>query len=200
MSDSIAAIATRIQDRASTLQSEERVLELVQAEEGEQQALLDQALESCGVVRREYLQAIRTRHGLELELWMIEGQKSQSLEAIDELREETEELQTYKEKVQADWEHLVSDVMVHQTLKQEIYRHSIQAHIGKREKQMTKRQQQLMVVNDKTEALRADTGNLHVERERLEEELETLGNVEVKEDEDLSNLAVRVREMVAKVQ
>ena len=44
-------MAARIQDRASQLMSERRVLDLVKAEEEEQQAILDEELETCGAVR-----------------------------------------------------------------------------------------------------------------------------------------------------
>ena len=197
--EGIAAVAARIQDRASQLMSERRVLDLVKAEEEEQQAILDEELEMCGAVRREYLSAIRSRHGIELELWKIEEQKKECVESMETLQDETLDLRAYKEELQGDWEDLAGNVLAGHHLKREIYRCSIQAHIGKREQQMLKRKRQLMAVTQKVDVFREDTQSAEEEKERIRKDLENLKNTELEEDEDLSNLALRVREMVAKV-
>lgn len=197
--EGIAAVAARIQDRANQLSSERAVLELVQAEQAEQQALLDEAAEECGLVRREYLSAIRARHGVELELWRVESLKTACLESMDKLQQETKEMRQYKEELQSSWGQLVNDALADHQLKREIYRHSAQASIGQREDLMQKRSRQLASLQKRIETFRRNERSIEQEKKKIQKELEQFKKAEQKEDEEVSKLALEVKEVVAKV-
>ena len=197
--EGMAAVVARIQDRAAQLVSERRMLTLVEAEEEEQQTILNDEQEAWGTVRLEYLSAMRSRHGVEEELWKMEEHKKDCLESMEVLQNETQELCVHKETIQADWEELAGNVLVGHDLKREIYRSSIQAHMETREQQLMKRKRQLMAIHQKVDSYRKDTQSAEKETSKLERAVKRLKSTELEEDEDLSNLALRVRETVAKV-
>lgn len=192
-------MAARIQDRASQLISERRVLDLIKTEQDQQQAVLDDEMESYVVVRREYLSAIRSRHGVELELWKIKEQKKECIESMEQMQRETQDLLELKEEVQSNWEELVNNVLADHHLKREIYRRSIQATIDEREEQVLQRTRQLECLSQRIQAFRKNIQSAESEEERTQEEIEELKEKEQEEDEEVSNLASQVRDMVAKV-
>lgn len=175
------------------------MLALVEAEEEEQQTKLNDEQEAWSTVRFEYLSAIRSRHGVEEELWKMEEHKKDCLESMEALQNETRELGAHKETIQADWEDLAGNVLVGHDLKREIYRSSIQAHMETREQHLMKRQRQLTTIHQKVNSYRKDTESAEKETSKLERAAKHLKSTELAEDAELSNLALRVRETVAKV-
>ena len=198
-SEGIHAVAARIQDRASQLMSERRVLDLVKAEQDQQQAALDEEMESCGMVRREYLSAVRSRHGLELELWKIEEQKKECMASIKKLQDETESFQAKKQEIQSSWEDLVSNVLADHYLNREIYRHSMQSQIQGRDELISHRNQQLIALTQDVAYFRNANHEARHQQTRLQEEIEDLKDAEEEEDKELSHIAAQVHEMIAKV-
>ena len=197
--EGIAAVAERIRDRANQLQSERAVLELVKAEQDQQQAILDEEGEVCGQVRRKYLTALRSRHGVELELWKMEEQKRECIEATEQLEQESKDILAYKEEIQENWERLVRDVIAPHTLHQEIYRHSFQASMDHVEKMDVKRNQQLSFLAMQIDAFRKERKRMESEKTHLQEEATQMEESKQKEDEEMAELATKSSEAAAEV-
>lgn len=195
----IAAVAAQIQDRALQLSSEQAVLELVQAEQAGQQALLNEASDECGAVRRDFLAGVRMRYGVELELWKVQGKKQECIEALDKLHLEAEDLRAHKEEIQSNWGLTVSDLLADHQLKQEIYRYSIQTSMDERAKIMEKRSSQLQSLSASVATFRTDKVSMKKEKEKLLEALKNQREAEQAEDEEISNIGLEVQKMIDKV-
>lgn len=198
-SEGIHAVAARIQDRIVQLQSERRVLELVKAEQDEQQMALDEEMEASGLVRQDYLTAMRARHGVELELLKIEDKKKECEKSLENLQQKAQDLQTQKEEVQSSWDDMVTNVFADHHLKREIYRSSIQSQIEQREGLISSRTAQLATLAKGVESFRKSMEEVKEEKIRLENEIEELEQAAETEDDEVHSVANKVRDMVAKV-
>ena len=199
MSGSIAALAQQIQDRALRLNSEQAVLELLQAEQDDVQAELNETQQEGRVVRTACLSATRARHGVELELWKIEARKHECLEALDRLHRDTEVLVESKQRVQEQWESTVEEMLAPHQLHQQIYRHSVKASMNQREGLLEKRDQQLKSLAQRTQQLGRDEKSIQATQKKLEREMAGFPTKEREQDNELSDLARKVKEAIAKV-
>lgn len=197
--EGIAAVAERIRERANQLNSELAVLELVKTEQDQQQAILDDEVDKCESVRRKYLSSTRSRHGIELELWRIEGQRKDCRESIEEQRQQTKDILEYKQELQENWESLVRDVLSVHSLHREIYRHSIHNSIEEREKLTVKRDRQLSALAQHVDSFNNSKEKIKEEQKVVGEEIENLKRSEQQGDAKVSSLAAQIREMLAKV-
>lgn len=198
--EGIAAVAERIRDRAHQLASERAVLELVQAEQDQQQSILDEEIDKCAKVRRAYLTSVRSRHGVELELCSkMEDQKTECMESIEKMQQESKDILAHKQELQANWEELLREVLSVHSLHKEVYRRSIQASIEDREKHTLKRSRQLSTLSQHIDTFHKNKENMEAEKKKLVEEAGRLAKSEHREEEEISKLDAQVRDSLTKV-
>ena len=198
-SQGIAAVAAQIQDRALQLSSEKTILELTQIELAKQQAVLDEAAEECAAVRKDYLTTLRMRHGVELEMWNVQGRTQECTRDIEKMQQEIEEMRADKQEIQSNWEQVCGDLLAGHHLKQEIYRYSLQTSLNERAAIVEKRQEQLQSLSKSIATLRDEETHMKREQDNIEKELKRLHEAERDEEKDLDRLAQETKEMIIKV-
>ena len=197
--NSIEIVATRIKERALELASERARVELAKAELSELQQLLDEETKTNGAIRRTMLSTVRSRHGVEMELWKVRDQQEERFAKLGEYQRETDEANAEMAELRTAWGDAVRDLYVEHDLQRELYRRSVEGGIKRREQRIKERDQRLLQLVDETKVFQEETKRMVEETKKLEKNILDMDNREGKEDEEVAALSMNIRNTIAKV-
>jgi chromosome segregation ATPase len=195
----IAAVATRIQERALELVSERAAVELAKAEMEEIQQALDEETKKNGAVRRTMLSIVRSRHGLELELWKVKDQQEERLTKIFEYECETEKLNDGASELEEVWEETVRDLYVDHDMQRELFSRSVQGRIRRRENHIKDRERRLRQLQQESKQFEQEEKRMVHQTNQLKSKIAETNERKETEDEEVAALAMQIRSTVAKV-
>lgn len=195
----MVAVAARIQDRAMQLHAEQTKLNTVLAEldKTRDEARKETAVNSSR--RRNMLEAINSRNGIELELYQARDKIDGYRTTIQKLQQETEIIEEAIAKAQAQWKDDVQNLYSPHQLEMELYQQTLEAALEAREQRSRQRAEQLEKLETKARDLKEREECLRLECTALREETQSLEKREDDEDKEVSSLASQVREALAKV-
>ena len=197
--NSIAAVAARIQERAHEVASERANVELAKAELKHFQILLEQESKKHNHVRRTMLSTVRSRHGVEMELWKLRDEQEDYVHQLEEYKRETQQAKEELAQVHASWEDTVRDVYVEHDLHRELYRRCVQDQIQQRKECIRQREQRLVRLAQETKAFQQETKQMMEEAKQLEQNIVEMDSREAKEDEEIAALSMQIRSTISKV-
>lgn len=195
----IYAVADRIQSRAVELAKERALVELAKSELEQLQRVLDEETRKNGAVRRSMLSTVRSRHGVELELWKIREQHEALLSKLDEYQRETDEAKDQVSELQEVWEKDVRELYVDHDLELELYKRSVQGRIRRRERRIEERERRLRQLEQESKAFEDEAKLMSDQMKQLEQKILETDDREAAEDEEVAALAMQIRATVAKV-
>lgn len=197
--NSIAAVAARIQERATEVASERAAVELAKAELAQLQNILQQEEKKTGAVRRTMLSTVRERHGVEMELYKVCDLQEERLSKLDDYQRETNDAKEEMMQVHEDWEDTVDDLYVEHNLQRELYKRCVNGRIKRREECIKERDQKLRQLEQETKSFEEETKHMTEETRQLEENIVDMDSREEKEDEEVTALSMQIRATIQKV-
>jgi chromosome segregation ATPase len=195
----MVAVAARIQDRAMQLLLEQTKLNDAKTE---LQKIQDSARKESQVNdsrRRILLATTNSRNGVELELYKARDKISDYKKLIQKLREETQKIEDQTKKVEAQWKDDVENIYSRCQLEMELYQHSLETSLQANEQRANQRVEQLDQLEARARNLNEEEGALRRACQTLETDIERLEREEEDGDEEVSSLALEVREALAEV-
>ena len=197
-SSSLAAVASRINERNNALLSELATLELFRSEEEEAKAIFIADEKSTREVRHQLLMAVRSRHGLELECLRMKEEMEKIEEAtsllrsgIDDIREQTKQQQQKfaEEQVPIYAAHDVST---------KVYTIKSEATLERAQTKKRCRVEKLAYLKDETKRQREETNQMREEHLSFRDNILALDELEEEEDEDLVALNMQIKSVLEK--
>lgn len=194
-----AAIASQIKDRAETLAREREICELSKVAKGKAQAEFDQVSKRNIGFRRKLLKSLRSRHGIELELFRVNEQQDKQREKVTALKEEAKVLESQAKNMEMNWKRTVDELYASHQAKRELYQHCL-------ERRIFQRQQHTQMLKNKTNfwerrasEMKADEKDLISQKENFLVQAKEADNREIEEDEAVSSLALQIKATLTKV-
>lgn len=198
--NSIAAVAARIQERAYQLSSERTRLQQTQLELEEIQKLYQTEIDKNAQVRREMLTTVRMRNGIELDSVMKSQEEIINYEQkLDNAEEEYNDAEMKLQKLENIWEKMEVNVYADHEVKLELYKRKIEGKIERRKARKKRREDRLNELIKTSLDADKNATLLHREIANAREEIRRLDLSEEREDEEISALAMNIRATVAKV-
>mmetsp|Transcript_15648 Transcript_15648/g.25722 ORF Transcript_15648/g.25722 Transcript_15648/m.25722 type:complete len:234 (-) Transcript_15648:94-795(-) len=193
---SLAAVASRINERNNALRSELTTLELLRAEEEELGQVLSAKEKSERQVRQKLLTAVRSRHGLELECLHMKGETLKIEEATSELRSCIDDIgkQTMQLQRQFDEEHV--PIYASHDVSTKVYMMKSEATLERAQTKKRRREEKLTYLADMTKRQQEEADNMRKETKRLRENILALDELEEEEDEDLVTLNMQIKSVL----
>jgi chromosome segregation ATPase len=195
----MVAVAARIQDRAMQLHAEQTKLNTVLAELDKTRHEAQKETDVNSSRRRNMLEAINSRNGIELELYQARDKIDGYRTTIQKLQQETEIIEEAIAKAQAQWKDDVQNLYSPHQLEMELYQQTLEAALDAREQRSRQRAEQLEKLETKARNLKEREECLRLECTILREGTQSLEKREDAEDKEVSSLASQVREALAKV-
>jgi chromosome segregation ATPase len=194
-----ASIAAQIEDRALLLASERGLRDVAEAERDQLQAVLDKESKTNAIIRRTLLQEVRSRHGVELELFRIQQQEEERERSIEKLEQETEDLRVEAEELEESWKQQVKEIYAPHQAKRSLYQKILESRIYKRQRKIKLRQDKIDFLERRAREMQADEQEMLSQMERIEQETNDANSREQEEDEAVSSLAMQIKATLAKV-
>lgn len=193
VSNGIAAVAARIQERAFQLSIEQAALAEAEEELEEARLTLEKETNANAAVRRGMLTAEKERHGLELEHMQHEEEAERMEKEERELREEAESIRERAAEVAKKWDDVAAEVVAPHSVRTETYCRRAEGRIRRKKNRIQKRERRLDRLALKAENGREDAATMHRERERVRDELREMEKREEAEDENIAGQAMQIR-------
>ena len=196
-SSQIMQIANRIQQKATTLTEEQNHLTSLQ---NQFQSLTKHHKEqtSCNEsIRQQLLQQLRSRHGIELELFKRKQNLQKLQSNIDKHKNQITSLQneiTILRKQISTQQAIYAPHLVHIELFQRNLDHKVNECRSKRRKR-EEELDSLVLHRERNLELNKD---IHKETERVETDIAVMKQVEINEDEEIASLSMQIRMTVSK--
>mmetsp|Transcript_1523 Transcript_1523/g.2044 ORF Transcript_1523/g.2044 Transcript_1523/m.2044 type:complete len:271 (+) Transcript_1523:109-921(+) len=199
-SNGLAAVAARIQERANALASERAELELLQAELEEANSTLESETITNSIVRKSYLTAVRTRHGLELDVLRLQDECNELTQSTNIAREQVDEISNTTEEIKERWNKAITNSYAPHGIRKELYKRRIEGRVRRRQEKRRKRERKLDNLALKAHSYAEEAESMHREREKLREEIREMDEREEREDEEIAALDMQIKSTLAKVE
>mmetsp|Transcript_53317 Transcript_53317/g.79228 ORF Transcript_53317/g.79228 Transcript_53317/m.79228 type:complete len:232 (-) Transcript_53317:271-966(-) len=196
--DNIAAVAARIQERASQLTSERATLTTTLTELASEKATLEVAQNENNAIRRELLAIIRSRHGVELELLRLRHDKNVNSKKTGDVKIEVKETNRKTFDLRKEWEKVSMDLYAKHEVEVELSQRRAEGAKRRRENKRRERQVKLHSLYAKAERAAMEAKTMHMKREKVREEIRRMDGQEEQEDEEIASLALQIKATLAK--
>eukprot|EP00984_Skeletonema_dohrnii_P009678 scaffold3706_cov124-Skeletonema_dohrnii-CCMP3373.AAC.3 len=197
-SSSLAAVASRINDRNNALRSELTTLELLRSEEEEAKAIFIAEEKSTREVRGQLLTAVRSRHGLELECLRMKEETSKIEEETSVLRSGIDDIRQQTRQLQQKFDEEQVPIYAAHDVTTKLYTMKSEATLERAQTKKRRREEKLSYLSDMTKRQNEETKNMREEHERLRENILALDELEEEEDEDLVSLNMQIKSVLEK--
>mmetsp|Transcript_7506 Transcript_7506/g.9263 ORF Transcript_7506/g.9263 Transcript_7506/m.9263 type:complete len:236 (-) Transcript_7506:630-1337(-) len=197
-SNSITAVASRIQERALQLASERASLNVILTELKQANETLQLESKENAKIRRKLLSIVRSRHEVELEFIGVQDEIATLGEKTNHLKNDTKENMVKISKIHDEWNDIAKDIYAKHETKRELYKRKKMKDIEFLEQQKRRREERLEKLTKDSEDANKDAAFMHNEREKLRNELVELNEQEEREDEELSALVMQIKATLAK--
>ena len=196
----IAEVATRIQQRALQLSSENATLQLVKAQLEEVTETFEREKNENESLRQNLLRLVQYRNELELEkVIKTKEQISFIQNKINEEQNEYESAVQRMKEMEKEWERLERDVYSKHEVKIELYKRKVEGIFDRREAKKKKRIALLNKLESIASEANKSAAQMHKETASARQKIHQMDIPEEMEDEEISALAMNIRATVAKV-
>ena len=193
------SVAARIQERALQLISERAILDAAKADLEHTQAIAEKETEINLAMRRSWLSAMSNRTSAELDLFAVRDKAQECAFSTHQLEEETREIQDETAKLNSQWKDDIKNLYAAQYLSMELHRRSLGCSIEVRENRETRQKDQLRELEQTADSLNKEKESMIEESKTIRLEIKSLEAIRKAEDQEVSELAIKVREALAKV-
>lgn len=198
MSNNIAAVAARIQERALQLSKEQAALVEAEATLERAKKTLEHETRENVALKREMLNVFRRRDGAELE-WMDAEERVETLEKrVAELRRATERAEEAHARMHARWEHAECEIYAAHEVKRELVRRREEGKRARCEERRKRRRDELEALRETAARANEEAREMHREREEIQKFVRELDECEEREDEEMAGLAMQIKATLAK--
>mmetsp|Transcript_21110 Transcript_21110/g.43881 ORF Transcript_21110/g.43881 Transcript_21110/m.43881 type:complete len:240 (-) Transcript_21110:644-1363(-) len=195
---SLAAIAARIHERNNALSSELSTLDLLQSQYEHAEECLEADRKASMDVRKEFLTAARSLHGVELEIFRVK-EESASIEKstmhlkskIDEIRHQTDELRRKFHEEQ-------SPMFAAHDLSMNLYSRKSETLLVRAQRRKQRREEKLSKLNERIARQRKEAQDMCAKRQRIKEECLDMSRSEEEEDEEAVALNLQIKSIIGK--
>jgi hypothetical protein len=195
---SLAAVASRINERNNALRSELATLELLRSEEEDAKAILIAEEKSTREMRQELLTAVRSRHGLELECLRTKGETAKIEEAMSALRSGIDDIRERTKQLHRKFDEEQVPIYAAHDVSTKVYTMKSEATLERAQTKKRRREEKLAYLKVETRRQHEETKRMVEENERLRENILALDELEEEEDEDLVALNMQIRSVLEK--
>lgn len=196
---SLREVAQRIQERNNALASEQATLELLQTQLALAKKRLAADEISTQTARKRLLTAVRSRHGIELdiltkkeEIAAITNETTKLQRTIDAIQHKTNELRSKFDKEHAP-------LYASHGVSTSLHVMQSEALLVNAEKKKNRREEKMHHLKSDAERQRLETERMREETERLRDDTEGFENREEEEDEEMVALTMQIRQVLSKV-
>jgi len=197
--DSIVSVASRIQDRADQLSSERLILELINNKVKEAHRMLQEESEKNSFVCEELLSKTSKRHATELELICRKRKIEELGKRISILRDD--ELVQLEKRVatqRVEYDCISTTVYAPQEYKMEMFLRRIQSKVRSRREKRLKTEKKFSSYVTQTESNNKKELFIAKEVTEIKDEIRAMRDMEVREDEEITALAMQIRATLKK--
>lgn len=196
---SLQQVAQRIQERNNALATEQATLELLQEELelAKKQLAADEL--ATQTARKRLLTAVRSRHGVELDILSKKEETAQLINdtttlhsSIDSIRLRTNELRTNFQKQHAP-------LYARHDVSTSLHAMQYESLLVQAQKKRQRREDKMDHLKSEAERQRIETERMREETGRIRDEVEMFERREEEEDEEMVGLTMQIRQVLAKV-
>ena len=199
MNSSLAAVASRIQERNNALRTEVATFELLQSQHAQAEQCLKADEKASAEVRRELLTSVRSRHGLELECLQLKDQTLQIDESTIELKTKTDVIKSRTQELERNFDEDHAPIYAKHDLSTKLYSMRSEACLVAAQKKKQRREDKLRSLREQTERQRGEANEMLMEKERIQEECMEMDRTEEEDDEETVALNMQIKAILAKV-
>ena len=196
----IAAVASRIQDRAHQLCREQETLQTTRDTLRYEREILDEERVRSTKVHQELLKSSRNSCSVELEYLKIQEQIQSCQKETGALMEECKLVEEALANERTEWESLVlkNQFARHKT-KQALYEKNLQAAIAASEKAKADREIKIRFLQDEADRFESDRDWALQQQEQASRDMEGMAQQQQEENKIVEELAQQVRSALQKV-
>mmetsp|Transcript_19860 Transcript_19860/g.37365 ORF Transcript_19860/g.37365 Transcript_19860/m.37365 type:complete len:178 (+) Transcript_19860:1205-1738(+) len=170
MNHSLAAVASRIQERNNALRSELAALELLQIQHAQAKQCLKADERALAEVRKELLTAVRSRHGLELECIQIANESRKVDESISELKTNAAGIRSRIKDLERKFDEEHAPIYAKHDLSTKLHSMRSEACLVAAQRKKHRREEKLQGLMERTERQRGEASEMRTETDRICEE------------------------------
>eukprot|EP00581_Thalassiosira_minuscula_P018190 CAMPEP_0183717328 /NCGR_PEP_ID=MMETSP0737-20130205/10975_1 /TAXON_ID=385413 /ORGANISM="Thalassiosira miniscula, Strain CCMP1093" /LENGTH=231 /DNA_ID=CAMNT_0025946745 /DNA_START=80 /DNA_END=775 /DNA_ORIENTATION=- len=198
MNHSLAAVASRIQERNNALRSELTSLDLLKIQHDQAKQCLKADKLAAAEARKQLLTAVRARHGLELKCIQIDEESLKIEESISELQTKTEDIRSRTKELERKFDEEHAPIYAKHDLSAKLYSMRSEACLIAAQRKKQRREEKLRNLNEQTERQRGEASEMRTETERIREECSEMDRREEEDDEETVALNMQIKSMLAK--
>jgi chromosome segregation ATPase len=198
-SNSMAALAARIQDRATQFISEQTKLQSLAAELEHTRAVEQNESDTNTSLRRDLLETTCSRHSIELEIYDAREKTNSHMQSIQTLEEETEKIKEETETVETKWENDIKNIYAPHQSKIELYTQAIEFARETRESKINEKRQRHEAVEERIQRLKDEEEHFRRQSRDLQMQITGLEKEELQGDAQVSSLATQVQSALSEV-
>lgn len=195
----LASIAVQIQDRALLLASERGLRDFAELEHNQARSVLHHETQRNSIVRKSMLQILRARHGFELELTRVREQQEEEHETNRTLQRQAARWKEQADGIEAAWKRSVQELYAKHQAKRQLYQQFLERRIESRRRKTKLEHDRLEFLERRAREMQADENELTQQKDLVETEARLADSLEEPEDEEVSSLAMQIKETLSKV-
>lgn len=196
--ESIQAVANRIQERGLALASEkaqesilmEQYKELEQKEKAESKENLE--------LKTQLLKTLRSRHGMELELYDLQQRIEKNIKDMNELLKEAEKEQAHFFSLKKQLDEHTTNIYARHRVEIDLFLEKMINEVREKEENRRKREIQLCELSLNTDIAREQANSLEKDKAELECQIRELVKSEEIVDEESASLSIQLKATMAK--
>lgn len=195
----IAAVASRIQERALQLAKEQKALQCAQEELKNLHVQHAEANQLYRTIHQGYLESLIQLHSVELECGMAQQSIADYTKKTSKVKQQTKEILQELQLDQKTWEDTIQKQIVQHSVRQELYQKHLQNAIQASRNTTARRKEMVTQIGQWTEQYDCDRKATIEEQQHLQEEISRMTQVEEETNKQVESLASQVRLALAKV-
>ena len=194
----IATVAQRIRDRAHQLSSTRSTLSHLRTTVATTRLAVTSARTDHAAARSDLLEAIRSRHGVELEVLAVRRRTAKVEEEAERIKLQAEETRKSAAEIRERWAETESTLCVPHEVEAETYHLAAADAVRHLDERRAERVRQLEKLANRTEAAAEAASSMAAESDLLRSEMDAMAQREEAEDEDVAALAMQIRATIRK--
>lgn len=206
--NSIAAVASRIQERAIEYTNEQKNLKINQNKLAEAKDILERETSKNESLRKELLEKETKRNEAELDLIRLREEINETNDikkvspknraTLPCVTSEVEKLKKEKDDMLTEWNRLEREVYSKHHTKVELYKRKIEVELNERESKKERLESELVTLKYKIEHAKQDTRSIKKEISQIRQQNSEMGELEEKENEEISSFHFQIKECLSK--
>jgi hypothetical protein len=199
MNHSLAAVASRIQERNNALSAELSTLEHLRARLARAESDLASDEAESSDVRARLLCAVRARHGTELDCLRVAEDARRTNGEIEVLRAEIRRASERSRELEARFEAEHAPAYAEHDVSTSLYTARLGGALESSRRRRRIREERLSDLRERTESQMREADEMRLERERISIGFAELDRREEEDDEETMALGMQIKSVLAKV-